>query len=199
MGGTRSGRGSQARRRGVQGLRSEDRGAAVPVNDADVRETITRTHHEEWCWVVASLTRRFGDLDIAEEAAVEAFSAAVERWPADGVPPNPGGWLTTTAGRKAIDRIRRENKRDDKHQGALRPVSSLGDGHLNVRPCPAPIGDFVRIDHLIPGMRHQRQPPMRWRGPARRRPPREARSPGSRRPASGGRRPGRAAAGSASL
>jgi RNA polymerase sigma-70 factor, ECF subfamily len=68
--------------------------------------------------VVASLTRRFGDLDVAEEAAAEAFAAAVERWPADGIPPNPGAWLTTTANRKAIDRIRRENKRDDKHRAA---------------------------------------------------------------------------------
>ena len=84
----------------------------------DVREAITRVHHEEWARLVASLTRRFGDLDIAEEAAAEAFATAVERWPADGVPPNPGGWLTTTANRKAIDRIRRENKRDDKQKEA---------------------------------------------------------------------------------
>jgi RNA polymerase sigma-70 factor (ECF subfamily) len=75
-------------------------------------------HHEEWARVIAALTRRFGDLDIAEEAAAEAFATAVERWPADGVPPNPGAWLTTTANRKAIDRIRRENKRDDKHKEA---------------------------------------------------------------------------------
>ena len=68
--------------------------------------------------MVAALTRRFGDLDIAEEAAAEAFATAVERWPADGVPPNPGAWLTTTANRKAIDRIRRENKRGGKHQEA---------------------------------------------------------------------------------
>ncbi len=84
----------------------------------DVREAITQAHRGEWARVVATLTRRFGDLDIAEEAAAEAFATAVERWPADGVPPNPGGWLTTTATRKAIDRIRRENKRDDKQQEA---------------------------------------------------------------------------------
>ena len=84
----------------------------------DLRETVTRVHHEEWARVVAALTRRFGDLDIAEEAAAEAFATAVERWPADGIPPNPGAWLTTTANRKAIDRIRRENKRDDKHKEA---------------------------------------------------------------------------------
>ncbi|WP_327634818.1 RNA polymerase sigma factor [Kribbella sp. NBC_00482] len=85
---------------------------------SDVQEAITRVHHEEWARVVASLTKRFRDLDIAEEAAAEAFATAVERWPADGVPPNPGAWLTTAANRKAIDRIRRESKRDDKQKEA---------------------------------------------------------------------------------
>ena len=84
----------------------------------DVREAITQAHHEQWARVVAALARRFGDLDIAEEATAEAFATAVERWPTDGVPPNPGAWLTTTAHRKAIDRIRRESKRDDKHKEA---------------------------------------------------------------------------------
>src|SRR4051812_37832589 len=84
----------------------------------DVRAAVARAHREEWARVVAALTRRFGDLDIAEEAAAEAFVTAVERWTADGVPPNPGAWLTTTANRKAIDRIRRENKRDDKQKEA---------------------------------------------------------------------------------
>jgi RNA polymerase sigma-70 factor (ECF subfamily) len=88
------------------------------VSDIDVDEQITRAHHVVWARVVATLTRRFGDLDIAVEAAAEAFATAVARWPTDGVPPNPGGWLTTTATRKAIDRIRRESKRDDKHQEA---------------------------------------------------------------------------------
>ena len=88
------------------------------MSAVDVREAIARAHHEEWARLVASLTRRFSDLDIAEEAAAEAFATAVERWPIDGVPPNPGGWLTTTAKRKAIDRLRRENKRQDKHREA---------------------------------------------------------------------------------
>jgi predicted RNA polymerase sigma factor len=59
------------------------------VSAVDAQEAITRTHREEWARVVAALTRHFGDLDIAEEAAAEAFASAVERWPADGVPPSP--------------------------------------------------------------------------------------------------------------
>ena len=84
----------------------------------DVREAITRAHHQEWARLVAALTRRFGDLDVAEEAAAEAFAMALARWPVDGIPPNPGAWLTTTAKRKAIDRLRREHQRDDKQREA---------------------------------------------------------------------------------
>src|SRR5213076_3485356 len=138
--GPRPRRGAHARRRGVEGLQPEDRGAAVPVNRVNVLEAITRAHHEEWARVVASLTRRFGDLDIAEDAAAEAFEAAVQRWPADGVPPNPGAWLTTTANRKAIDRIRRENKRDDKQKEAQlvydddppEPLGAIDDERLRL-------------------------------------------------------------------
>jgi RNA polymerase sigma-70 factor (ECF subfamily) len=88
------------------------------VSPVDVRAAITQTHRDEWARVVAALTRRFGDLDIAEEATAEAFVTAVQRWPVDGLPPNPAAWITTTANRKAIDRIRRENKRFDKHTEA---------------------------------------------------------------------------------
>lgn len=109
------------------------------MNVVDIREAITRVHHEEWARVVASLTRRFGDLDIAEEAAADAFATAVERWPADGMPANPGAWLTTTANHKAIDRIRRENKRGDKHReaqmlndGAPEPVGAIDDERLRL-------------------------------------------------------------------
>ena len=84
-----------------------------------VEQVITRVHHDEWARVVAGLTRRFGDIDTAEEAAAEAFASASERWPRDGLPPNPGGWIVTTATRKAIDRLRRESRRDAKQQSAL--------------------------------------------------------------------------------
>ena len=86
---------------------------------SDAHAAIERIYREEYGRVVASLVRRFGDIDIAEEAAGEALLVALERWSADGVPPNPGGWLTTTAGNRAIDRIRRESHRDAKHQAAL--------------------------------------------------------------------------------
>ena len=89
------------------------------MTTTDPTVAIERIYREEYGRIVASLVRRFGDIDIAEEAAGEALLAAVERWPRDGVPPNPGGWLTTTAGNRAIDRIRRENNRDAKHQAAL--------------------------------------------------------------------------------
>lgn len=88
------------------------------MTEPSVADAIARAHRDEWARVVAGLARRFGDLDIAEDAAAEAFVVAVERWPRDGVPPNPGAWLTTTAARKAIDRLRREARRDDKHKAA---------------------------------------------------------------------------------
>src|SRR4029453_5683520 len=136
--GARSRRGAQACRRGLEALQPEGRGAAVPV--IDVPEAITRAHREEWARVVASLSRRFGDLDVAEEAAAEAFATAVGRWPVDGVPANTGAWLTVTANRKAIDRIRRENKRDDKQREAQmvydddppEPLGAIDDERLRL-------------------------------------------------------------------
>jgi len=84
----------------------------------DVDAAIERIFAEEFGRVVASLARRFGDLDVAEEAAGEALVVALEKWRADGIPPNPGGWLTTTAGNRAIDRICRESRRGDLHRQA---------------------------------------------------------------------------------
>ena len=80
---------------------------------------VERVFREEYGRLIASLVRRFGDIDIAEEAAGEALVVALEKWPESCTPPNPGGWLTTTAGNRAIDRIRREKQRDAKHQAAF--------------------------------------------------------------------------------
>jgi RNA polymerase sigma-70 factor (ECF subfamily) len=101
-------------------------------------EAIARAHREEWARVVATLARQFGDLDVAEEMAAEAFAAAVEHWPADGVPPSPGAWLTVTARRKAIDRVRREARRGEKHKealmlsGAPEPLGAIDDDRLRL-------------------------------------------------------------------
>jgi RNA polymerase sigma-70 factor (ECF subfamily) len=88
----------------------------VPTVDHNALERIFR---EESGRVIASLIRLFGDIDVAEEAVQEAFVVASERWPQDGVPPNPGGWITTTARNRAIDRLRREASRNDRHVQSL--------------------------------------------------------------------------------
>ena len=86
--------------------------------EQDFDAAVERVFKDEFGRVVAALARRFGDLDLAEDAASEALTVALEKWREQGVPPNPGGWLTTTASRRALDRIRRESHRDDKHQQA---------------------------------------------------------------------------------
>src|SRR5581483_4085355 len=69
---------------------------------------IEEVFRSEWARVLANLIGFLGDFDLAEEAAQDAFAIAAERWPRDGLPDNPGAWLTTTARNRAIDRIRRE-------------------------------------------------------------------------------------------
>ncbi len=81
---------------------------------------IERVFREEYGRAVAVLVRVFGDIDVAEEAVQDAFTAAVQRWPATGLPPRPAGWIITTARNRAIDRLRRESSREDRHaQAAL--------------------------------------------------------------------------------
>jgi len=86
---------------------------------------ITRIFRAEYGRAVAVLVRVLGDIDLAEEAVQDAFTAAVERWPAAGLPPSPAGWIITTARNRAIDRLRREASRDDRHaQAALLHTAS---------------------------------------------------------------------------
>lgn len=103
---------------------------------------LDRVFRAEHGRVVATLVRHFGDIDVAEEAAQEAYLVAAQRWPESGLPPNPGAWLTTTARNRAIDRIRRESIRDAKHaqaamisdtsDWATAPVSSVVDDRLRL-------------------------------------------------------------------
>jgi len=86
---------------------------------------IERVFRAEYGRAVSVLVRVFGDIDIAEEAVQEAFTTAVARWPADGLPPSPAGWIITTARNRAIDRLRREASRADRHaQAALLQADS---------------------------------------------------------------------------
>jgi RNA polymerase sigma-70 factor, ECF subfamily len=73
----------------------------------EVEEAVARAFRDEWGRVVATLIRSTGDWDLAEECAQDAFTRALERWPVDVVPRNPGAWLTTTARNRAVDRLRR--------------------------------------------------------------------------------------------
>lgn len=79
---------------------------------------IERVFREHYGRAVAVLVRVLGDVDAAEEAVQDAFTAAVERWPSEGPPPSPAGWIITTARNRAIDRLRREGSREDRHAHA---------------------------------------------------------------------------------
>src|ERR1700685_3277636 len=85
-----------------------------------VADEIERAFRAEYGRAVAVLTRVLGDIDLAEDAVQEAFTVAAERWPADGLPPSPAGWIITTARNRAIDRLRREYNRDDRQAQAVR-------------------------------------------------------------------------------
>jgi RNA polymerase sigma-70 factor (ECF subfamily) len=87
----------------------------TPALPASEIECVFRTHYAR---AVAVLVRVFGDIDLAEEAVQDAFIAAMEHWPSTGLPPSPAGWIITTARNGAIDRLRRESSRADRHAHA---------------------------------------------------------------------------------
>ncbi|MFC8621219.1 RNA polymerase sigma factor [Streptomyces anulatus] len=100
----------------------EDRGAA---------EAVEAVFREERGLLLASLVRRFGDLDLAEEVTSEAIEAALRHWPAEGVPARPGAWLLTTARRRAVDRLRRD-------QAYAARLAVLAADAERAEPAPAP-------------------------------------------------------------
>src|SRR6478672_976459 len=111
----------------------------VPASGPDDLDRVFREEHGR---VVATLTRRFGDLDVAEEAAQEAYLIALQRWPESGLPPNPGAWLTTTAQNRAIDRIRRESTRDAR-QAQAAMISDFSDDDFE--PASSVVDDRLRL------------------------------------------------------
>jgi RNA polymerase sigma-70 factor, ECF subfamily len=127
---------------------------------------LARVFREESGRVVATLVRLFGSIDLAEEGVQEAFLVASERWPADGVPPNPGGWITTTARNRAIDRLRREASRDDRHAEATllhadsepeRTTGTMSDDRLRLiftccHPALAPASQIALTLRLLGGL-----------------------------------------------
>src|ERR1022692_3845088 len=83
-------------------------------------DTLDEVFRREAGRCTATLIRVLGDIDLAEDAVAEAFAIAAEQWPKTGTPPNPGGWITTTARNRAIDRLRRESTRSERHLAAHR-------------------------------------------------------------------------------
>jgi RNA polymerase sigma-70 factor, ECF subfamily len=114
----------------------------------DVDRVIRDVFRAESGRVVAHLVRRFGDISLAEEAVQEAFAKAVERWPVDGVPPNPGGWITTTARNRALDIVRRESTRHSRTVAAHRGMHTepdMDDHRLDDDPDAGITDDRLRL------------------------------------------------------
>ena len=114
---------------------------------------ISRIFRAEYGRSVAVLTRFLGDISAAEEAVQDAFATALERWPREGLPPAPAGWLITTARNRAIDRLRRESSRDARQAAAMQLLERdedpgehdvkddhlrlIGPGEITLKPKPA--------------------------------------------------------------
>ena len=112
----------------------------------DVRSAIERVFRAEYGKVIATLIGTLRDFDLAEEALQDAFTVALERWPRDGIPPNPAAWLATTAKRKAIDTWRPERQRTDKYAAlAQAGLTSAEDGDVDNQPAGGLIDDRLRL------------------------------------------------------
>src|SRR5258707_5852043 len=119
----------------MPGADNSGEGALSGLDEA----AVGRIFREDSGRSVATLIRVFGDIDIAEDAVQEAFAVALRKWPRDGLPPNPGGWITTTARKRAIDRLRRES-RERELLGQM-AASSLGSDDPDVPEETGPVQD----------------------------------------------------------
>ena len=127
--------------------------------------TVEAVFRAEYGRAVSVLVRAFGDIDLAEEAVADAFTEAVRRWPADGTPPSPAGWIITTARNRAIDRRRREATRDERHaqaallypQTAQEPQRPVDDDRLRLiftccHPALGPAAQVALTLRLLGGL-----------------------------------------------
>ena len=104
------------------------------MTDAPTADDVARIFRVESGRCIATLVRILGDIDLAEDAVQEAFVVATQRWPVEGLPPNPGAWVTTTARNRAIDRLRRESSRADRETEAT--TMATPSEPLDVGPLP---------------------------------------------------------------
>ena len=113
-----------------------------------VQHAVDAAFREEWGRVVATLIRRTGNWDLAEDCAQEAFAEALRRWPRDGIPQRPGAWLTTVAGNRAIDRLRRGARGAELLQQAGREALPQSDTHEEAMPDLFDEADEIEDDRL---------------------------------------------------
>src|SRR5215831_4605290 len=108
---------------------------------ATANEIVDKVYRSDWGRIVATLIRSFGDFDLAEEAAQEAFAAAVHQWPTVGLPDSPAAWIIQTARHKAIDRIRRRQRFQDKVESYVHEIPTAAEP-------PAFDNEEIRDDRL---------------------------------------------------
>ena len=143
-------------------------GTATPGDPARAAATrdVERVFREEYGRAVAVLVRRFGDIDVAEEAVQDAFTVALQRWPSAGPPASAAGWIITTARNRAVDRLRREASRADRQAEAARllapdeppaPAGAVRDDRLRLiftccHPALAPAAQVALTLRLLGGL-----------------------------------------------
>ncbi len=134
-------------------------------DDQVSRSDVERVFREEYGRAVSVLVRRLGDVDLAEDAVQDAFATAIQRWPEAGLPPSPAGWIITTARNRAIDRLRQEAARANRHvQAALLadfdvmgeegvvPDDRLGQNFTSCQPALATQAQVVLTLRLLGGL-----------------------------------------------
>src|SRR5260370_17708974 len=134
-------------------MRGPGRSAPVPrgsglkatVDDSEIE----RVFREQYGRAVAVLVRVCGDINLAEECVQDAFTIAVQRWPASGLPPSPAGWIITTARNRAIDYLRREASREDRHAQAQLL-------HVNEQP----LAELAMVDDRLSPIFTSSHPPL---------------------------------------